>query len=137
VSSLEVEHWRLTALLVRTAALPRDSDVPLVELLSLARRGADSDSLDWRARELLGAALYRNSQTADAITALAEAVRMHGSGGSLWAKLFLALAHQRLGHTDEAEKWRQRVGKADGWEEQVIQFQLLGELEAAKRPAKP
>jgi WD40 repeat protein len=137
LSSLEIENRRLAASLLRTAALLPDSGVPSAELLTLARRSADTDALDWRARELLGAVLYRIGKTADAIGVLEDVVRMHDSGGSLWAKLFLALAYQRQGQAEEAEKWRQRADKAEGWEEQVIQFRLLGELEAAKHPAKP
>jgi hypothetical protein len=137
VSPLDIQQRRLAALLVRTAALLPGSGVPSEELLALARSGADADPLDWHACELFGAALHRDGKSAEAVTILDQAVRLHGNGGSLWAKLFLALAHQRLGQTDEAEKWRQKADKADGWEEQVMQFQLLGELDAAKRPAKP
>jgi hypothetical protein len=79
----------------------------------------------------------RDGKATDAATALDEAVRLHANGGSLWTNLFLALAHQRLGHAQEADEWQKKADKAGPWEEQVMQFQLLGELERAKRPAKP
>jgi hypothetical protein len=137
VSPLDIEERRLAALLVRTAALLPDSGVPSAELLALARSCSDPDPLDWQARELLGAALYRDGKAADTVTVLDQAVRLHGNGGSLWTKLFLALAHQRLGHTEEADKWQKKADKAGPWEEQVMQFQLLSELERAKRLLKP
>jgi hypothetical protein len=86
---------------------------------------------------VLGAALYRDGKPAEAIKELDEAVKLHGDGGSLWTRLFLALAHQRLGHTQEVADWQKKADKAGPWEEQVIQFQLLGELDTIKRPAKP
>jgi hypothetical protein len=132
VSPLDSEKHRLAALLVRTAALLADSGAPSAELLALARSAADSDPLDWQARELLGAALYRDGKAGDAVTVLDQAVRLHGNGGSLWAKLFLALAHQRLGHANEVEDIRSKLPKADGWEESVVQVQLLHELEAKR-----
>jgi hypothetical protein len=39
-------------------------------------------------------------------------------GGSAWNWLFLAMAHHRLAHTDEANKW---LGKAAEWIEQANQ----------------
>jgi hypothetical protein len=83
--------------------------------------------------ELLGAALYRAGRHAEAVRELDEAVRLHGKG-SLWAKLFLALAHQRLGHAQQVQQFGQQSQNAIGWEEMVIQGRLLGELDARKAP---
>jgi hypothetical protein len=85
---------------------------------------------------LLGAALYRDGQAVAAVGQLEEAVRLHGAGGSPWARLFLALAHRSLGHIQETEHWRFATDKAMSWEERVVQRQLLFELDEVKSPAK-
>jgi WD40 repeat protein len=134
-SPLEGEQRRVAAQLVRAAAVLPESGVPTGELVALARSGVAAEPHSWQARELLGAALYRDGKAAQAVGELQEAVRRHGKDGSLWAKLFLALAHQRLGHAEKVQQLRQLTQQATGWEEQVIQQQLLGELDAA-RPRK-
>jgi WD40 repeat protein len=127
------EELRLAGVLVRAAALLPSSDIPSGELVTLARSCVADCPQSWQARELLGAALYRDGKDADAIASLTEAVHQHSNGGSLWAKLFLALAHKRLGHAQEADDWQKKADKAGPWEEQVMQFQLLGEFEAARK----
>jgi dipeptidyl aminopeptidase/acylaminoacyl peptidase len=127
------EELRLAAVLVRAAALLPDNGIPRAELVSLARSCTLDDPQSWQSLELLGAALVRDGKPAVAVKVLDESVRLHGNGGSLWARLFLALAYQRLGHRDDAEVWHKKADKAGPWEEQVMQFQLLGELEAARK----
>jgi tetratricopeptide (TPR) repeat protein len=119
---------------VRACALLPDSGVEAKELELLARRLVAARPDHWAYRELLGAALYRGGNPDEAVRELDEAVRLHGEG-SLWAKLFLALAHQRLGHVDQARQWRQQGENTDGWEEQVIKSQLVSELVAPKPAA--
>jgi hypothetical protein len=122
---------------VRAAALWPDSRIDTAELVALARSCVEADPQSWQCRELLGAALYRDGQAAAAAGQLQEAVRLHGAGGSLWARLFLALAHRRLGQSLQAQQWRGKADKADTWEEAVVQRQLLSELDAPLPPAKP
>jgi eukaryotic-like serine/threonine-protein kinase len=84
----------------------------------------------------LGAALYRAGQYDEAIGRLEEAIRLRG-GASLpddWE--FLAMAHHRLGHRDEALRWldrlrehRLREDPDRFWEELWIR-QLRSEAEA-------
>jgi hypothetical protein len=62
------------------------------------------------------------------------AVRLHNNDGSLWSRLFLALAHRRLGHAEKVEQFRQQAQGYSGWEEFLVWRQLLGELDAARRP---
>jgi hypothetical protein len=128
---LDQEQRRRAALLVRAAALVADNGLEAVELVKLAESCVQADPKSWQHRELLGAALYRAGKRVEAVRELDEAVRLRGSG-SLWAKLFLALAHQRLGHADRVQALRQEVQDADGWEEMVLQAQLLHELDTAK-----
>jgi serine/threonine protein kinase/WD40 repeat protein/Tfp pilus assembly protein PilF len=56
------------------------------------------------ARSVLGAARFRLGRDQEAITTLAENKEVHGAFD--W--LFLAMAHQRLGHEQEARKWLER-----------------------------
>jgi hypothetical protein len=128
---MDQEQRRRAALLVRAAALVADNGLEAAELVKLAQSCVRADPKNLAHRELLGAALYRAGQPAEAVRELEEAARLRGSG-SLWAKLFLALAHQRLGHADQVQQLRQQAQDADGWEEMVLQAQLLHELDTAK-----
>jgi hypothetical protein len=127
------EALRQGTLLVRAAALIPDHDLAPANLVALARQRVAYDPKGWQAHELLGAALYRDEKPADAVAELMEAVRLHGKGGSLWAHLFLALAHQRLGAEDESRRWQQKAPQAESWEEQVLEAQLLGELHRGRK----
>jgi WD40 repeat protein len=135
-SPLQLEQRRLAAQLVRAAAVAPESGVPAAELVALARSCTSAHPQDWQAHELLGAALFRDGKANDAVRELEIAVRLHGKGSSPWARLFLALAHQRLGHAEEARKWLPKAKDASAWEEQLMQMQLLHELAAMKPPAQ-
>jgi WD40 repeat protein len=78
----------------------------MVRLAELAVKGApgNADFLN-----TLGAALYRAGRFAEAVRRLDEAVQTR-KGKSLeddW--VFLAMAHHRLGHRDEARRWLDRL----------------------------
>jgi len=84
----------------------------------------------------LGAALYRAGRFEDAIRRLEEGIQLrHGTEEPLdWP--FLAMAHHRLGHRDEARRWlsrlRNRQSNTDPfqfWEELEIRL-LRSEAEA-------
>jgi hypothetical protein len=53
-------------------------------------------------RKTLGAVLVRAGRSREAITALQESIRVNGHGGNAFDWLFLALAHHRLGHAQQA-----------------------------------
>jgi WD40 repeat protein len=55
----------------------------------------------------LGASLFRAGRFEDAVKSLDHSIRLHGKGGTAWDALFLAMAHHRLGHADDAKKWLQ------------------------------
>jgi WD40 repeat protein len=57
----------------------------------------------------LGAALYRAGQFEEAMRRLDESIQTQGEGGDPRAFAFLALAHYRLGHHDEAERWLNKL----------------------------
>jgi WD40 repeat protein len=133
-SPLKHERRRVAAQLVRAATLLADSGVPAEELVALARSGVEADAGSWQARELLGAALYRQGNATQAVRELNAAARRHGTGGSPWARLFLALAHRQLGHAEQMAQWLQPAASADDWEDRMVGQQLRGELAAPRRP---
>jgi hypothetical protein len=47
----------------------------------------------------------------------------------------LALAHQRLGHSADAQEWQDRGALAESWEDQVLQARLLLELNTLRPPS--
>jgi serine/threonine protein kinase/tetratricopeptide (TPR) repeat protein len=63
----------------------------------------------------LGVALYRAGRYREAIDRLDESTKAHPRGGDPGDWLFLAMAHHRLGHTDEARRW---YDQATRWEAQ-------------------
>jgi hypothetical protein len=57
----------------------------------------------------LGAALYRAGRPDAAIRRLEEAARARGGVSMADDWVFLAMAHHRLGHPDEARRWLDRL----------------------------
>jgi tetratricopeptide (TPR) repeat protein len=124
----------------------RDFTLPLQRIEGVA----GSEPGNYVYQNTLGAALYRAGRTGEAIQHLHKALELHGAGGTAWDHFFLALAHQRLGHEDEARhwlatgvRWLDRVSRGDfkdnwiptplAWKHR-LQFQLL-RVEAEKRVA--
>jgi WD40 repeat protein len=124
----EQEQRRVATVLLRAATPVADHGLPAAELVQLGQQAVEAEPQSWRSRELLGAALYRAGRHAEAVRELDEAVRLHGKG-PLWARLFLALAHRRLGHAKQAQEYRRQALPASGWEDSVLQAQLLNELD--------
>ena len=57
----------------------------------------------------LGAALYRAGRFEEAIRRLNESIQARGDGGDPQGFAFLAMAHHRLGHRDEAKRWLDKL----------------------------
>ncbi len=81
-----------------TCTLAPDAVPDLSKAVTLAFKAAESKP-DWAA-SILGATLYRAGQVEEAIEYLSKVDRR---GTYVW--YFLAMAHQRLGHQEEARKW--------------------------------
>jgi WD40 repeat protein len=92
------------------------------ELLLLAGRLVAADPHSWESHEILGAALYRANQPREAVPELEEAIRLHESEGSPWARFFLALSRRRLG-----QNWSHSAGSGS-WEDGVVGRRLRSEL---------
>ena len=86
-------------------------------LVKLAEHAVAAQPKSYALLNTLGIACYRAAQFEDAVGRLNEAIQAHGHGGEAWDWLFLALAHQRLGHSPEARQW---ADKALHWIDQVI-----------------
>jgi WD40 repeat protein/tetratricopeptide (TPR) repeat protein len=80
----------------------------LVRLAKAAVRDAANEAARSSYLSTLGAALYRAGRYAEAIRRLEEGIQPQGSEGSV-DRAFLAMAHQRLGHRDEARHWLDRL----------------------------
>jgi WD40 repeat protein len=57
----------------------------------------------------LGAALYRAGRFEEAVHRLNESIQVRGGKGLLQGFAFLAMAHHRLGHHDEAKRWLDKL----------------------------
>jgi tetratricopeptide (TPR) repeat protein len=57
----------------------------------------------------LGAALFRAGRFEEAIRRLDESIQTRGDRGDPEGFAFLALAHHRLGHRDQAERWLNKL----------------------------
>jgi WD40 repeat protein/tetratricopeptide (TPR) repeat protein len=75
-------------------------------VVHLADRSAAKSPENLDLRHALGAALYRAARWQPAIAALQISISMPSPNTSpTYARFFLAMAHQRLGHRTEAKRW--------------------------------
>ena len=79
---------------------------PAVRLAELAAARSAQNRLN-----TLGAILYRAGRVEEAIEQLGRSVAAHGAGGTHYDALFLAMAHHRLGHAEEARDWLRRASE--------------------------
>jgi tetratricopeptide (TPR) repeat protein len=101
--------------IVWICCLNPDSLPDFSRLRELARRAASLDKQSYPFARAYGAALFRARDYETAVKQLETAGALQkGSSPSVW--LFLAMAHQRRGQTDEAKEW---LGKARAWIEQA------------------
>jgi Flp pilus assembly protein TadD len=75
-----------------------------VRLAELAVNGA-SEPMKAATLNTLGAALYRAGRFAEAVRRLDEGIQKRKGVSEEVGWVFLALAHHRLGHHDEARRW--------------------------------
>ena len=88
----------------------------------------------------LGGLLYRAGRFEDAVKRLEQAIASRDKVGIVHDFLFLAMAHQRLGHGDEARKWLEKSGRAveqaegESWDQRLEMDLLKREAEALLKP---
>ena len=115
----EVAHWLAWAAVLAPQAVNRP-DRPV----ALAAAAVASDPNDGRFSNTLGAALYRAGRFDDAVAKLnqvnaawEQAATKPIDYSPAYSWFFLALAHQQLGHAEEARRW---FDKAVAWAQQEI-----------------
>jgi WD40 repeat protein/Flp pilus assembly protein TadD len=84
-------------------------------VVDLSEKALAANPKDWNYLTTQGAVLYRAGRFDAAIERLGIAIKTYGERGTIWDWLFLAMAHSRLGHTDEARQW---LAKSVQWLEQ-------------------
>jgi tetratricopeptide (TPR) repeat protein len=110
---------------IRTCILAPGEGADLAQLVELARHAVDDSPGSWYILYLLGVAQYRAGQYAPAVRRLRESLRGYPdwSAGAIGYPV-LAMAHHRLGQTNEARQALEAAAKAiDGWTEQRYQVQ--------------
>jgi tetratricopeptide (TPR) repeat protein len=107
------EEPRLADYVVRTCSLVGDALPDMAWLLPLARVAATLHPGNVR---MLGAALYRAGRYDEAVQSFEKAAKVYPLRASDWS--FLAMAHHRRGHADEA---RRCLARAEHWIESADQ----------------
>jgi Flp pilus assembly protein TadD len=77
----------------------------------IVRRVSDLIEHNPEFRHTLGTILYRAGDYDGAVQNLNEAIRLRRNDGLWYDWLFLAMAHPRLGHSDDAQRWLEKVDK--------------------------
>jgi WD40 repeat protein/tetratricopeptide (TPR) repeat protein len=97
-----------------TCAVGPDALDDLMPALALAERLHHDKPKDAMIATTLGAMLYRAGRFAEAVARLvaAEQSSENPRGSPIYGWLFLAMAHHRLGHADEAKRWLDRAAAA-------------------------
>jgi tetratricopeptide (TPR) repeat protein len=90
-------------------ALGPDAVADLKRCVKLAERAVADDPNDYACLNTLGAILYRAGAVEAAIDKLNEAMKTQGEGGTYGDWLFLAMAHHRLDHPEEAARWLEKT----------------------------
>jgi tetratricopeptide (TPR) repeat protein len=91
-----------------TCTLTPKAGADPAQLVLLAEKALAKSPKDHWNVNLLGAALYRAGRFEEAVKRLTEASTLHADPyrtNMLYTWYFLAMAHQRLGHADEARRW--------------------------------
>jgi WD40 repeat protein/tetratricopeptide (TPR) repeat protein len=109
--------------------LSPDAVTDLTEPVRVAEKALASDPKNANYLNTLGVALYRARRYDAAVQRLNESIKASGGSGLYVDWLFLAMAHHRLGHKDEARKW---LDKAVQWIEQANRAQGKGSAGSAQ-----
>jgi eukaryotic-like serine/threonine-protein kinase len=97
-----------SCVLTPEAVADHEALVRLVEPALASQPGVGRERSDFL--NTFGAALYRAGRFEEAVLRLDEGIQAGGDGGDPRGFAFLALAHHRLGHRDEAKLWLGRLG---------------------------
>jgi tetratricopeptide (TPR) repeat protein/Tol biopolymer transport system component len=125
--------------LVQVCQLGPCSEADSARLVRIAERlvagGRNALTRTW-----LGCALYRAGRLGEAVRVLEESIKAHGKGGYVDSWVFLALAHQQLGHADKARecfaRFEDSLNKQNfaKWEDRLYWQLLEQEARAPRMP---
>jgi hypothetical protein len=112
----------------------------LVRLAETALAGHPQGGMERSdALKTLGAALFRAGQSEEAIRRLDESIQTRADGGDPMGFAFLALAHHRLGHRGQAERWLTKLVASqpkDGFEFSRDDVAIRMEIRILRREAE-
>jgi WD40 repeat protein/tetratricopeptide (TPR) repeat protein len=103
------EHADLAQKAAWACALAADAGVGRDRVVTLAEVAVAKDEKSFPNVRALGAALYRAGRYEEAVTRLSEATILSQDAPTAW--LFLAMAQHRMGKTDEARQWLNKVAQ--------------------------
>jgi serine/threonine protein kinase/Flp pilus assembly protein TadD len=124
-TDLEVGGW-----LINTCVLGPEATADFLPVLQLAEHGATNY---WHTLWRLGAANYRADRFEAAIEHMQRAGQVHKNGGNAFSWLVIAMAHHKLGHSDEARQW---LTKATRWIEQATESNVNDPYLATPMPLR-
>jgi WD40 repeat protein len=101
----KVNNADLRNMVAWTCVLGPDALADQAQGVSLAEKALASQPGNYLYLNTLGAALYRAGRYHAAVKQLNASMKASGTGGSAHDWLFLAMAHQHLGHADQARQW--------------------------------
>jgi hypothetical protein len=107
-----VKRSQSANLVAWTCALGPDAVTDPNRPIALAAAAVASDPKEFTYTSTLGTCLYRAGRFGEAVQTLHTAVALQGKGGTAFEHLVLAMAHQRLGRSNEA---RQDLQTAAAW----------------------
>jgi tetratricopeptide (TPR) repeat protein len=139
---MKVKDVVWSCVLAPDAVADREAPVRLAESY-LALHPEEKGTERSNALRILGAALYRAGRFEEAIRRLDESDRARDDAGDPKAFAFLALTHHRLGHSDEAKRWldklvayRFKEGADSFWDDMEIRI-LRREAESLVLGSRP
>jgi serine/threonine protein kinase/tetratricopeptide (TPR) repeat protein len=115
---LDIAYW-----VVWPCVLAPDAVAQPAVLVTLAEKSVAKNATNFDYLNTLGAALYRAGRFEESARRLGEAATAHKPESNqllVYNWFFLAMAHHRLGHTEEARKW---LEKTIEWMDQAGQEQ--------------
>jgi Flp pilus assembly protein TadD len=123
------QHPGVAVWVARTCALAPGAAADDPRPLELVRIAMETSPKEWLALSTLALVHYRAGRYAAALRAMTEAMAPEVGGDSGANRLLLALIHHRLGHADEARRWREKGiqwrDRADLSAEDRLIYQIL------------
>jgi serine/threonine protein kinase/tetratricopeptide (TPR) repeat protein len=107
--------------LINVCALGPEATADFGPIVMLAEWDVANHPHDWYSLNRVGEAYYRAGRFEAAIEQLQKADQVHKIGGNATTWFFIAMAHHRLGHADEAREW---LTKATQWMDQAAESNM-------------